>query len=123
MNVNKQHWIKPYKGPFTKAEAIGIAEDLNKGEHYHARIRAMSILKKQYDVYVKMKMTPDELIAFRVGVKWGFALFSHWEKDTNKMVKTLSDGRTLTQEQFDKEVDEGRWDDVLKTFKNKKQNE
>jgi len=62
----------------------------------------------------------NELIAFRVGVKWGFALFSHWDSETGKMVKTLSDGRKLTQEQFDKEVDDGRQDDVLKTFKSKK---
>jgi hypothetical protein len=53
--TNKQRWVKPYKGPIKKKEAMELAEDLNRGEYYHAKIQARSTLKNQYDVYVKMK--------------------------------------------------------------------
>ena len=56
----------------------------------------------------------NEIIAFREGCKWGFDLFSHWDKETGEMVKVLSSGKKITSKEFAKEVDEGRWDEVLK---------
>ena len=61
-----------------------------------------------------------EIIAFREGCIWGFELFSHWDKETNLMVKTLSNGKKISVEDFTKEVNEGRWDDVLKNKLSKK---
>lgn len=61
-----------------------------------------------------------EIIAFREGCIWGFELFSHWDEETGKMVKTLSSGRKITVDEFTKEVEEGRWDEVLKNKLSKK---
>lgn len=54
-----------------------------------------------------------ELLSFREGIKWGFVLFAHTDEKTREFVRILSSGKIITQKQFDKEVDEGRWDSVL----------
>lgn len=53
------HWIKPYKGPFSKKEALEIAQQLretadsDKNDIYDARVRCRRLTDEQYDVYIK----------------------------------------------------------------------
>ena len=56
------------------------------------------------------------LRSFREGVKWGFVLFCHVDEKSREMVKTLSDGRLLSEKKFNKEVDDGKWDDAFKNI-------
>ena len=52
------HWVKPYRGPFKKSEALAICEDLKKTANpdvngiYDATIRRRGNTQ-QYDVYIK----------------------------------------------------------------------
>jgi aspartate/tyrosine/aromatic aminotransferase len=62
----------------------------------------------------------NEIIAFREGCIWGFELLANWDKETGKMVKILSSGRKITVDEFTKEVNDGRWDEVLKNKLSKK---
>jgi len=57
--MEKQYWIKPYMGPFTKKEALDIAEELGAVDCFIAKVRARSIIRKEYDVYIKIKWTTN----------------------------------------------------------------
>lgn len=53
-NIAFKKWVKAYKGPFSKKEAEVLFADLKKSPAMMAvKIRARSIIKNQYDIFVK----------------------------------------------------------------------
>lgn len=57
----------------------------------------------------------EEIELFRKGVKWGIELFSHPQEIDGKWVSVVgTEDRPTLLEKVLKQVDEGRWDDVMK---------